>query len=153
MMNMQKKLFLLPCRFQMVGGILAAIGFLICIVPQFFGVDGDLSTCCVLYGILTVALGLFMVGFSRERQEDEFTLYLRTSSALNALLVIFALRFLLTLIVSILHYKQVFAEAEMDFVKETVDAVAGFGSVFILYLIMFKIRLGRFLRESRISKD
>ena len=145
-MNTQKKLFLLPYRFQTIGGIIAVIGFLVCIVPQFFGLDGDASMHCILYGMLAVALGLFMFGFSKERQEDEFTLYLRTSSALRALLIVFALQFVLKLIVSILEYKQVFGEFGMKTLNEFVDSITSLGAVFILYLIMYKVRLRRYNR-------
>ena len=143
-MNTQKKLFLLPYRFQTIGGIIAVIGFLVSIVPQFFGIDGNLSTHCLIYGMLAVALGLFMFGFSREKQEDEFTLYLRTSSALRALLIVFALQFVLKLVVSILEYKQVFGEFGMKTLNEFVGSITSLGAVFILYLIMYKVRLRRY---------
>ncbi len=85
-----------------------------------------------------------MFGFSKERQEDEFTLYLRTSSALRALLIVFALQFVLRLVVSILEYKQVFGEFGMKTLNEFVDSITSLGAVFILYLIMYKVRLRRY---------
>ena len=152
-MNTQKKLFLLPYRFQMVGGIIAVIGFLVSIVPQFFGIDGSLSTHCLIYGMLAVALGLFMFGFSREKQEDEFTLYLRTSSALRALLVIFALDFVLKFIVGIFEYYQVFGEFGMKALNEFVDSITSLGAVFIIYLIMYKVRLRRYNRMALETQE
>ena len=152
-MNTQKKLFLLPYRFQTVGGIITVIGFLVCVVPQFFGLNGDQSMLCILCGTLAVVLGLYLIGFSREKQEDEFTLHLRTSSALRALLIVFALKIVLTLIVSILDHKQVFGEFGMKTLNEFVDTLTSLGAVFFLYLVMYKVRLRRYNRMALDTQE
>ncbi len=113
----------------------------------FFGLDDMQLLHYQIYGILFLYLGCFLVGFAREKAEDEFTLYLRTSSALTALLVICALRFLLHTVLAILEFSGPLEKDFHDLLKDAFDGFASFGSVFILYLILYKIRLCRYNKE------
>lgn len=146
-MNTQKKLFLLPYRFQPVGSVLAGIGLVMWIIPFLAGLEGKTMLHWALYGTLAIYVGLLLIGFSREKREDEFTLHLRTSSALTAMLVIFVLKILLTTLISILHLKGV-DKGSIDVVKDLVNGITSIGAIFFLYLLLYKIRLARFNRES-----
>ena len=90
----QKKVFLLPYKCQVVGWFIAGAALLVMVGTFFFGLESMLLLRFQISGIRFLYLGCFLIGFSREKTEDEFTLYLRTSSALTSLLVICALRFL-----------------------------------------------------------
>ena len=146
-MNTQKKVFLLPYKCQVVGWFIAGAALLVMVGSFFFGLESTLLFRFQIYGILLLYLGCFLVGFSREKTEDEFTLHLRTSSALTALLVICALRFLLHTVLAILQFSVPLEKDFHDMLKDVFDGFASFGSVFILYLILYKIRLGRYNKE------
>ena len=146
-MSRQKKVFLLPYKCQVVGWFIAGAALLVMIGSWFFGLDDMLLVRFQIYGILSLYLGCFLVGFAREKTEDEFTLYLRTSSALTALLVICALRFLLHTVLAILQLSGPLEKDFHDLLKDVFDGFASFGSVFILYLILYKIRLSRYNKE------
>ena len=146
-MNTQKKVFLLPYKCQVVGWFIAGAALLVMVGSFFFGLESTLLFRFQIYGILLLYLGCFLVGFSREKTEDEFTLHLRTSSALTALLVICALRFLLHTVLAILQFSGPLEKDFHDMLKDVFDGFASFGSVFILYLILYKIRLGRYNKE------
>ena len=146
-MNTQKKVFLLPYKCQVVGWFIAGAALLVMVGSFFFGLESTLLFRFQIYGILLLYLGCFLVGFSREKTEDEFTLHLRTSSALTALLVICALRFLLHTVLAILQFSCPLEKDFHDMLKDVFDGFASFGSVFILYLILYKIRLGRYNKE------
>ena len=150
-MNTQKKLFLLPYRFQTVGCILAGIGLIMWIIPFLAGFESKTTIHWALYGTLVISVGLFLIGFSREKREDEFTLHLRTSSALTAMLVIFGLKILLTDVTSYFLWKEVISKDGM--VMDMVDEVTDLGMVFFLYLIIYKIRLARFNKECKELND
>jgi hypothetical protein len=150
-MNTQKKLFLLPYRFQTVGCILAGTGLVMWIIPFIAGFESKTAIHWALYGTLVISVGLFLIGFSREKREDEFTLHLRTSSALTAMLVIFGLKILLTFVTSYLLWKEVISKDGM--VKDMVDEVTDLSMVFFLYLIIYKIRLARFNKECKELND
>ena len=143
----QKKVFLLPYKCQVVGWFIAGAALLVMIGSFFFGLDAMLLVRFQIYGMLFLYVGCFLVGFSREKTEDEFTLYLRTSSALTAMLVICALRFLLHTVLAILQISGPLEKDFHDLLKDAFDGFASFGSVFILYLILYKIRLGRYNKE------
>ena len=143
----QKKVFLLPYKCQVVGWFIAGAALLVMIGSFFFGLDDMLLVRFQICGILVLYLGCFLVGFAREKTEDEFTLHLRTSSALTALLVICALRFLLHTVLAILQLSGPLEKDFHDLLKDAFDGFASFGSVFILYLILYKIRLGRYNKE------
>ncbi|MBR5106451.1 MAG: hypothetical protein IK098_00255 [Bacteroidales bacterium] len=143
----QKKVFLLPYKCQVVGWFIAGAALLAMVGSFFFGLESTLLLRFQIYGILFLYLGCFLIGFSREKTEDEFTLYLRTSSALAALLVICALRFLLHTVLAILQFSGPLEKDFHDMLKEVFDGFASFGSVLFLYLIMYKIRLSRYNKE------
>ena len=146
-MNTQKRIFLLPHRCQFIGWIIAGVSLLVMITSVLLGLESIQLVHFQLYGFLFLYLGLFLVGFSREKTEDEFTLHLRTSSALTAMLVIFALNFLLWLVISMLLVTGVIGREGYDFVMKLVNENTGFGTVFILYLILYKVRLARYNKE------
>ena len=143
----QKKVFLLPYKCQVVGWFIVGAALLVMVGSFFFGLESMLLFRFQIYGILFLYLGCFLIGFSREKTEDEFTLYLRTSSALTALLVICALRFLLHTVLAILQFSGPLEKDFHDMLKEVFDGFASFGSVLFLYLIMYKIRLSRYNKE------
>lgn len=146
-MSTQKKVFLLPYKCQVVGWFITGAALLVMVGSFFFGLESTLLLRFQIYGILSLYLGCFLIGFSREKTEDEFTLYLRTSSALTALLVICALRFLLHTVLAILQFSGPLEKDFHDMLKEVFDGFASFGSVLFLYLIMYKIRLSRYNKE------
>jgi hypothetical protein len=146
-MDTQKKVFLLPYKCQVVGWFMAGAALLVMVGSFFFGLEATQLMRFQISGMLFLYLGCFLVGFAREKTEDEFTQYLRTSSALTALLVICALRFLLHTVLAILQFSGPLEKDFHDMLKEAFDGFASFGSVFILYLILYKIRLGRYNKE------
>ena len=146
-MSTQKKVFLLPYKCQVVGWFITGAALLVMIGSFFFGLDDMLLVRFQIYGMLFLYLGCFLIGFAREKTEDEFTLYLRTSSALTALLVICALRFLLHTVLALLQISGPLEKDFHDMLKEVFDGLTGFGSVLFLYLIMYKIRLSRYNKE------
>ena len=95
---MQKKLFLLPYRFQIIGWIIVCISLIATIVGVLFSKgSSDIMSTVVIAGYEVVLIGAFIAGLSREKTEDEFTLYLRTSSALTAIAIMLGLRFIFAL--------------------------------------------------------
>ena len=97
--------------------------------------------------MLFLYVGCFLIGFAREKTEDEFTLYLRTSSALTAMLAICALRLLLSTVFAIFELSGPMEKGIHDVLKDAINGFTGFGSVLFLYLILYKIRLGRYNKE------
>lgn len=150
--NKNKKLFLLPYRFQAIGWIVAGIGLLSFVISLFLQFEPLRLLRWGVGGFLVLYIGLFMVGFSREKREDEFTLYLRTSSALTAMLVVFAVKITLSLVIGILMAKGLIGKEDHELVKDSVEMLTGFGMVFILYLVMYKVRLFRYNKESGNEK-
>ena len=150
-MNTQKKLFLLPYRFQTVGCVLMGIGLVMWIISFIAGFEFETSVQWTLYGTLVIFVGLFLIGFSREKREDEFTLHLRTSSALTAMLVIFGLKILLTFVKGFLLWKGVISKDGL--VEDMFTEVTSLSMVFFLYLIIYKIRLARFNKECKALND
>ena len=150
-MHTQKKLFLLPYRFQTVGCILAGIGLVMWIIPFLAGFESKTTIHWALYGTLVISVGLFLIGFSREKREDEFTLHLRTSSALTAMLVFFGLKILLTFVKGFIRWKDVISNGGL--VENVFDELTDLSMVFFLYLIIYKIRLARFNKECKALND
>ena len=150
-MNTQKKIFLLPYRCQIIGRVIALVGLLswiaTMILSTFLKMDSNTLIHCYLYSTLVLFVGLYLIGFSREKREDEFTLHLRTSSALTAMLVIFGLKIVLTFVVHYLQWKGIISKD--GFASDTFEGMTSLGSVFFLYLIIYKIRLARFNKESK----
>ena len=156
-MNTQKKIFLLPYRCQIAGRVIAIIGLLACIASVVLTVthrdmDSIQSFRWLLYSTAILYVGLYLIGFSREKQEDEFTLHLRTSSALTAMLVIFGLKIVLSFVSGYLEMKGIVSKDGMF--SDMVDEWTSLGAVFILYLIIYKFRLARFnMRMARESQE
>ena len=154
-MNTQKKLFLLPYRCQIAGRVLAIIGVVawiaFMILSLFLKMDSNTEIHCFLYSTVVLFVGLYLIGFSREKQEDEFTLHLRTSSALTAMLVIFGLKIVLAFVSGILEAKGIVSKDGVF--SDLVDSLTSLGTVFFLYLIIYKIRLARFNKESKAQID
>ena len=146
-MSTQKKVFLLPYKCQIVGWFIVGAALLAMIGALFFGQDSMLQVRFLIYGTLFLYVGCFLVGFSREKTEDEFTLHLRTSSALTALLVICALRILFNTIVAVFQIPGPMDKDLHDMIKDLINGFTSFGTVFILYIILYKIRLARYNKE------
>lgn len=155
-MNTQKKLYLLPHRCQLIGWILVGVSLVFAIgCLLFIKGQGDRETYAQL-GIIFSFIGLFLAGLSRERQEDEFTVFLRTRSALTAVAFMFAMRILLVLFLMIIAtlttYNVIDEGVFMD--NRTVAMsfksllrTTGFSGAFVLYLLLYKIRLARYYKE------
>ena len=144
-MSTKKKLFLLPYRFQTIGWIIVGVGILAFIASFFLKLDTRQAAVYPLRAFMAISIGLFLVGFSREKREDEFTLHLRTNSALTAMLVVFALRIVLGFVLIILQANGVFQKDGT--VERLFDENTSFSSVFLLYLILYKVRLARYNKE------
>ena len=155
-MNTQKKLYLLPHRFQLIGWILVGISLVFAIGSLLF-IKGqsDRETYAGL-GVVFSFIGLLLAGLSREKQEDEFTVLLRTRSALTAVAFMFAFRILLVLIIvtmGMLTSLNVIGEGV--FMDNRTVALSfksllkptGFSGAFVLYLLLYKIRLARYYKE------
>ena len=149
-MNTQKKVFLLPYRCQIAGRVIALVGLLALIASMiltpFQKMDSHAVIHCYLYSTVILFVGMYLIGFSREKQEDEFTLRLRTSSGLTAMLVIFGLEIVLSFVLGYLEMKGIVSKDGMF--SDMVDEWTSLGSVFILYLIIYKFRLARFNKEA-----
>ena len=144
----QKKVFLLPYKCQVVGWFIVGAALLAMVGSFFFIAFEDILLLRFqIYGLLFLYVGCLLVGFSREKTEDEFTLYLRTSSALTAMLAICALRLLLSTVIAIFELSGPMEKGIHDVLKDAINGFTGFGSVLFLYLILYKIRLGRYNKE------
>ena len=147
-MNTQKKVFLLPYKCQVVGWFIVGAALLAMVGSFFFIAFEDILLLRFqIYGLLFLYVGCLLVGFSREKTEDEFTLYLRTSSALTAMLAICALRLLLSTVFAVFELSGPMEKGIHDMLKDAINGFTGFGSVLFLYLILYKIRLGRYNKE------
>ena len=154
---MQKKLFLFPYRFQIIGWIIVCISLIATIVGVLFSKgSSDIMSTVVIAGYEVVLIGAFIAGLSREKTEDEFTLYLRTSSALTAIAIMLGLRFIfaLTTVLMIslsatdLIGEEVFVNNPfMASLVKSAKEVTNYGGAFLLYLIIYKIRLLHYLKE------
>lgn len=155
-MNTQKKLYLLPHRCQLIGWILVGVSLVFAVgCLLFIKGQSDRETYAGL-GVILSFIGLFLAGLSRDRQEDEFTVFLRTRSALTAVAFMFAMRILLVLIIvtmgMLTSLNVIGEEVFMD--NRTVALSfksllkpTGFSGAFILYLLLYKIRLARYYKE------
>ena len=157
-MDTRKKLLLLPYGFQVAGWIIAGFSAILFLYGILFIDKPYIQNDPAVYGIGLFLIGLFIIGFSREKQEDEFTIFLRTRSALTAVIIMFGLKLLFLIIIAALSgaasfsetvhdnvfNSQSFADLFMGFHKD-----ANFGSAFMLYLILYKIRLDIYKRGAR----
>ena len=155
-MNTQKKLYLLPHRCQLIGWILVGVSLVIAIGSMLFIKGRDLKETYAGMGIIFSFIGLFLAGLSRERQEDEFTVFLRTRSALTAVAFMFAFRILLVLILLAMGtLTSLNVVGEEVFMDNRIVALSfkslvrhtGFSGAFVLYLLLYKIRLARYYKE------
>jgi len=157
-MDTRKKLLLLPYGFQVAGWIIAGFSAILFLYGILFIDKPYIQNDPAVFGIALFFIGLFIIGLSRERQEDEFTLYLRTRSALTAIVVMFGLSIFMLLVLGTLagfangndivtekvFNNQSFADFYKGFQRHT-----GYGDAFILYLILYKIRLAIYKRGAR----
>ena len=155
-MNTQKKLYLLPHRCQLIGWILVGISLVFAIGSLLFIKGQSNRETYAGLGVVFSFIGLFMAGLSREKQEDEFIVFLRTRSALTAVAFMFAFRILLVLIIvtmGMLTSLNVIGEGV--FMDNRTVALSfksllkptGFSGAFVLYLLLYKIRLARYYKE------
>ena len=154
---MQKKLFLFPYRFQIIEWIIVCISLIATIVGVLFSKgSSDIMSTVAIAGYEVVLIGAFIAGLSREKTEHEFTLYLRTSSALTAIAIMLGLRFIfaLTTVLMIslsatdLIGEEVFVNNPfMASLVKSAKEVTNYGGAFLLYLIIYKIRLLHYLKE------
>ena len=155
-MNTQKKLYLLPHRCPLIGWILVGVSLVFAVGCLLFIKGQDDRETYAGLGIIISFIGLFLAGLSRERQEDEFTVFLRTRSALTAVAFMFAFRILLVLIIvtmgMLTSLNVIGEEVFMD--NRTVALSfksllkpTGFSGAFVLYLLLYKIRLARYYKE------
>lgn len=145
-MDKQKKMYLLPNRFQLVGWIIAAAAAAVVVAALRLTKTPYLESLPAVLGTMCFEAGLFLVGFSREKQEDEFTLYLRVRSAMNALLIVFAL-WLVKMVATPFLVRLVGADSFAR-IAVILNWMTGYVGVFVLYLALFKIRLARYNKES-----
>ncbi len=150
-MESNKKLFLLPHRFQLVGWIVAAAAAVCVAGTLLLTKTPYLESLPAILGTVFLVAGLFLVGFSREEVEDEFTLHLRVSSALTSLLVLFVL-WILKSIANVFLVRflplEVFGPIQI-----TLNLLTGFVAIFVIYLAMFKIRLARFNQKEGTHEE
>ena len=155
-MNTQKKLYLLPHRCQLIGWILIGASLVFVIGSTLILKNEDEQFTYAAGGMIISFIGLLLAGLSREKQEDEFTVFLRTRSALTAVAFMFAFRILLVLIMltmGMLTTMKVIGEEV--FLDNRIVALSfksllkstGFSGAFVLYLLLYKIRLARYYKE------
>lgn len=145
-MEPDKKLYLLPHRFQLVGWIMAAAAALCVASALLLTKTPFLESLPAILGTVFLVIGLFVVGFSREKTEDEFTLHLRVSSAVTSLLVVFGFWILKT-VASVFLVRLLPLEV-FGPIQTALNCLTGFVAIFVLYLALFKIRLAIFNKES-----
>ena len=153
-MNTQKKLYLLPYRWQVIGWIILGASLLATIVGLLFSKNpNDQMATVYLGGFLFAMLGMLIAGLSREKQEDEFTVFLRTRSALTAISVMLGLRIVIPLIMTFLAllshnndslFSSVFDNQSVASLFQLIRKATGYGGAFALYLILYKIRLAKY---------
>ena len=154
-MDTQKKLYLLPHRCQLIGWILIGASLVFVIGSTLILKNEDEQFTYAAGGMIISFVGLLLAGLSREKQEDEFTVFLRTRSALTAVAFMFALKVLVALFVAIMAMlrvqniipKEAFDNRSMAMGLRLLREWTGYGGAFILYLLLYKIRLARYYKE------
>ena len=147
-MNTQKKIYLLPHRCQTVGWIITGISVILLFCCALFRMPSNLDDPVILAFFLFI--GLFLVGLSREKQEDEFTVFLRTRSALTAVAIMFGLKIVAGLTWAfLLNYadRAVVDSWPVGMLFKQLRSLTNYGGAFLLYLILYKIRLARYNKE------
>ena len=160
-MDTRKKLLLLPYGFQVAGWIIAGFSAILFLYGILFIDKPYIQNDSAVFGIGLFFIGLFIIGLSREKQEDEFTIFLRTRSALTAVIIMFGLNFLFVIVFAalagaasyseIVHNNVLNSQSFADFYKGF-QRHTGYGDAFILYLILYKIRLAIYKRGARDEK-
>ena len=143
---MQKKLHLLPYRFQAVGWTVALLSSAVIIGGMLFVKKPFFQNDYAIVGLIFLIIGVFIVGFSREKLEDEFTMHLRVSSAMTSMLVIFGL-WLVTKLATPFLARLVKSDFFIN-IHLIISFLTSFVAVFVLYLALFKIRLASIDRKS-----
>ena len=154
-MSTQKKLYLLPHRCQLIGWILVGFSLVFIIGSILILKNGDEQFTYAAGGMVISFIGLLLAGLSREKQEDEFTVFLRTRSALTAVAFMFALKVVIALFVAVMAMlriqnvipKETFDNRSMAMGLRLLREWTGYGGAFILYLLLYKIRLARYYKE------
>lgn len=154
-MSTQKKLYLLPHRCQLIGWILVGFSLVFIIGSILILKNGDEQFTYAAGGMVISFIGLMLAGLSREKQEDEFTVFLRTRSALTAVAFMFALKVFIALFVAVMAMlriqdvipKEAFDNRSMAMGLRLLREWTGYGGAFILYLLLYKIRLARYYKE------
>lgn len=161
-MSKQKKVFLMRYQVQITGWVLTGVSLLVLAVSWIITPDYRPKADPVTWLSLTY-IGLFLVGLSKEKVEDEFTVFMRTRSALTAIALMLAIRIVLALTFTTLVMWAEFKPSEnlrvwLDTERhaqmlEVFNKITGYGGAFLLYLIIYKIRLARYRKESRIEEE
>ena len=157
-MDTRKRLLLLPYGFQVAGWIIAGFSAVALICGLLFSDKPFIQNDLAVFGEGFLLIGLLIVGLSREKQEDEFTIFLRTRSALTAVIIMFGLNLLLAIVFSVLagaaDYSEVIHENVFNS-QSFADFFYGFqrmtryGGAFMLYLVLYKIRLAMYKKGAR----
>ena len=160
-MRTQKKVFLMPYPVQIAGWVLAGVSLLVFVGSWVFTPSYRPKADPVTW-MSFIFLGLFLVGLSKEKVEDEFTVFMRTRSALTAISVAVAIRIVFALIFTSLaawaHFGpneslEAWLDTESHFrMTKVAKEMTGYGGAFLLYLIIYKIRLARYRKESRTEE-
>ena len=157
-MDTRKKIWLLPYGFQVAGWIIAGVSLIFIVFGTLFSIKPPVESDVAVAGALFLFIGLFLVGLSREKQEDEFTIFLRTRSALTSVIIMFGLNFLFVIAFAALAGAASYSEVVHDNVFNSQSFAdffkgfrrhTGYGDAFILYLILYKIRLAIYKRGAR----
>ena len=159
-MSTQKKLYLLPHRCQLIGWILVGFSLVFIIGSILILKNGDEQFTYAAGGMVISFIGLMLAGLSREKQEDEFTVFLRTRSALTAVAFMFALKVFIALFVAVMAMlriqdvipKEAFDNRSMAMGLRLLREWTGYGGAFILYLLLYKIRLARYYKEVNVEE-
>jgi tetrahydromethanopterin S-methyltransferase subunit C len=147
-MNTQKKLYLLPYRWQIIGWIILGASLLATIVGLLLSKNPNDQMATVYLGsFLFALLGMLIAGLSREKQEDEFTVFLRTRSALTAIAIMLGLRLVFTLGFSIFAVSvsaETYTNSLIHRLAPALKEMTNYGGAFALYLILYKVRLVKY---------
>ena len=141
-MNTKKKFFLLPYPCKIAGIVISLIGILLFVVFCFLKHDDMNFMSYLIRSLFVLYVGVYLIGFSREKREDEFTLYLRTNSALISMLVIFGLKIVLTTIIIILEANGVIGPD--SHLEKAFNEMTDINMVFCLYVILYAFRRVRY---------
>ena len=156
-MNTQKKLFLLPYPFQIIGCIIAAVSAAVFFWGLLTSKTPASQNDWMVFGYAFIMSGIFLIGLSREKVEDEFTLFMRTRSALTAIAVMLGLRLVFALVYSIFAVSvsiDTYNHSLIARLAPSLKELTNYGGAFILYVLLYKTRLARYnIRLARESQE